>query len=617
MCGIAGVCGINAEESSKMIQKMTDALIHRGPDSGDVKVYEKIALGQRRLSIIDLSSAANQPFFDVSKRYAMVFNGEIYNYESVKQLIDYPWQTNSDTEVIMAAYLKWGSDCLKHLNGMFAFTIWDNESETLFMARDRLGVKPLYYYHDNEVLVFCSEIRAMLTTNLIKRELNIKGLGEYFCDMAVKTPHSIIKDIEQVKPGEFILFEKGKLIKNRYWQLLDANQSTKYKNNTYKETLLRTRTLFEEGVKSRMVADVPVGAFLSGGIDSSAIVAVMADLSKEPIHTFSIIFEDKAYDESEYARLIAEKYKTQHTELLLKPNEVLNMLDEYFSKMDTPTLDGINSYIVSKLVAQTGIKVAMSGLGGDELFAGYAGFARYKTFKKYAYISESWAVKMLVQLCHLMFKTRTSQKLLDYFDQKKHGLETFYANSRSIFLKKELRSILKTKETAKREKWCDLADERITEYDTFSQYSIAELSNYTLEVLLKDTDQMSMAWGLEVREPFFDYHLVEYILTVKDAYKQNGKSAKSLFVESLKDLLPEEIIYRTKKGFSFPWDTWIRGELKTYCEEAIKSIAKRKMFDEVVILKLWQNFIEQKQGIIWLHIWSLVVLEKWLIENKM
>jgi asparagine synthase (glutamine-hydrolysing) len=617
MCGIAGICGINTEESNKMIQNMTDALIHRGPDSGDVKVYEKIALGQRRLSIIDLSSAANQPFFDVSKRYVMVFNGEIYNYESVKQQVDYPWQTNSDTEVIMAAYLKWGSDCLQYLNGMFAFAIWDNESETLFMARDRLGVKPLYYYHDDDVLVFCSEIRAMLTTNLIKREINLEGLGEYFCDMAVKTPHSIIKDIEQVKPGEFIIFEKGTLTKKRYWQLLDANLSTPHQNDTYEETVLKTRALFEDAVKSRMVADVPVGAFLSGGIDSSAIVAVMAGLSKDPIHTFSIIFEDKNYDESEYSRLISEKYKTQHTELLLKPQDVLGMLEEYFSKMDTPTLDGINSYIVSKLVAQTGIKVALSGLGGDELFAGYAGFTRYKTFKEYAFISESWAAKTFVQLWTLLFNTRTSQKLLDYFEQKKYGLETFYSNSRSIFLRKEITSILKEKERLKKEKWCDLTDARIAKYDTLSQYSIAELSNYTLEILLKDTDQMSMAWGLEVREPFFDYHLVEYILTVRDVYKQKGKFPKSLFVKALKDLLPDEIIYRTKKGFSFPWDTWIRGELKIYCEEAIKSISKRKMFDEVATLRLWQNFLEQKQGIIWLHIWSLVVLEKWLIENAM
>jgi len=366
MCGIAGIIGISAAESGSLIDEMTERMKHRGPDAGATFVSDGIALGHRRLSIIDLSTNANQPFFDISKRYIIVFNGEIYNYQEIKELLNYSWQTTSDTEVILAAYLQWGEHCLEKLNGMFAFAIWDNLKKDLFVARDRMGVKPFYYYQSNELFVFASEIRSILASGLVPKKLDINSLSSFLANLAVRTPNTIIEGIQQLQPGEYGFYKDNTFKKYKYWSITNNLINLQNYNLSYTETVQKTRHLFEEAIKSRMVADVPVGAFLSGGIDSSAIVAIMAQLSRRSIETFSITFKDKVFDESKYARYIAQQYQTNHTELLLEPNDLLKNLPEYISSMDSPTVDGINTYTISKLVAKTGIKVALSGLGGDE-----------------------------------------------------------------------------------------------------------------------------------------------------------------------------------------------------------------------------------------------------------
>jgi asparagine synthase (glutamine-hydrolysing) len=610
MCGIVGIIGLNKGVSSSKIHDMNKRIEHRGPDAEGFFIEDGIALGHRRLSIIDLSSGANQPLFDHSNRYVIVFNGEIYNYQDVKSELDYNWSSNSDTEVILAAYIKWGKACLEKLNGMFAFAIWDKVEQELFIARDRLGVKPLYYSFVNGVFVFASEIRSILASEILEAKIDENNLSEYLRFLSIATPKTLIKDLFQLCPGHYLILKHNGFSIQRYWSLLDKPVP----NLSNRQAVLKACKLqFVDAVKSRMVADVKVGAFLSGGIDSSAVVAVMAGLSKDPIDTFSIVFNEKQYDESEYSQFVAKKYKTNHQAFLMKPADLIPNLDPFFKSMDNPTVDGINTYMISQLVAKTGIKVVLTGIGGDELFAGYVGFERWKSFQKFSWVFKVPIFKPLLSVINTVKKSRASLKLSDMFDSSSADLMAFYANSRSVYFKNELNYLL-DKPILKNDSWLDLNQTK--KFPVLSQYSIAELSHYTLDVLMKDTDQMSMAWALEVREPFFDYKLIEFVLKLDDKNKFKKGSPKHLFVEAMGDLLPPEIVNRTKKGFTFPWNFWLRNELKPYCEEALDSLSKRQLFKPEGIQYLWHSFLNNKQALTWLHIWGLVVLEKWMTENN-
>jgi asparagine synthase (glutamine-hydrolysing) len=610
MCGIVGIIGLDKDVSTPKVHAMNNRIEHRGPDAEGFFIEDGIALGHRRLSIIDLSAGANQPLFDNSNRYVIVFNGEIYNYLEVKSEIDYQWTSNSDTEVILAAYIKWGKACLDKLNGMFAFAIWDKVEQELFIARDRLGVKPLYYAQVNGAFVFASEIRSILSSDLVEPKIDQNNLSEYLRFLNISTPKTLIENVVQLCPGQYLVYKNNELKISKYWSLTDKPKPNAL---NYTELLGACKSHFVESVKSRMVADVKVGAFLSGGIDSSAVVAVMSELSKEPIETFSIVFNEKQYDESEYSQIIANKYKTKHTAFLMKPEDLIPNLVPFFKSMDNPTVDGINTYMISKLVANTGIKVVLTGIGGDELFAGYVSFERWKSFQKFAWVFKLPVFKPMLSVVNALNKSRASLKLSDMFAAKNTELSDFYANSRSVYFGNELSYLLENPQI-KNDSWLDL--DQTKEFPRLSQYSIAELSHYTLDVLMKDTDQMSMAWALEVREPFFDYRFIEFALNVDDQYKFKKGSPKHLFVEAMGDLLPSEIVNRSKKGFTFPWDYWLRNELKNYCEEALYSLSQRGLFKPDGIKFLWESFLNKKQALTWLHIWGLVVLEKWMEENK-
>lgn len=615
MCGIAGILGLNKIQSEPLINNMIQAIDHRGPDAEGVYVEDGVALGHKRLSIIDLTNGANQPFYDESNNFVIVFNGEIYNYLEVKASLNYNWKTSSDTEVILAAYIHWGQKCLDHLNGMFAFAIWDKSKQELFIARDRIGVKPFYYYHKNELMIFGSEVRSILSTQLVEKKIDQLSLKQYLANLSVKTPRTIIEGIYQLCPGECATFKNGVFKKQIYWSITD-NFDKKVKPLSYDETVKKTRTLFENAIQSRMVSDVKVGAFLSGGIDSSAVVALMAKHNPQPVETFSIVFDEKEFDESEYSQLIAKKYNTKHTEFKLKPSDLLDQLPEFISNMDSPTVDGINTYLVSKMVSKTGIKVVLTGIGGDELFVGYKNFKRWKDFDKIKFLIKNPISKLLVTILSKVVHNRVITKIKNFQSIEGNGIKSFYANSRSIFLKDELKKLFMDHENPKIENWKDLDNQQVVEHPLYSQYSIAELTNYTLDVLLKDTDQMSMAWALEVREPFFDYKFIEFVLSVPDEYKVKGSTPKQLLVEAMGDLLPSEIVNRPKKGFSFPWDHWLRGDLKSYCDNAINKLSGRGLFNSENLLDLWKRFLNNDKSVTWMHVWAFVILEKWLEENN-
>ncbi len=615
MCGIAGIAGIKADKGGEIIKVMCDAIAHRGPDAEGFFTEDGISLGHRRLSIIDLSHAADQPFTDTNERYVIVFNGEIYNYQEVKKELNYPWKTSSDTEVILAAYIQWGKECLGKLNGMFAFAIWDKEKKSLFMARDRVGIKPFYYTINDGKFIFSSEIRSILKTGLIEKKIDRVRLCEYLERMSVRTPATIIKNLMQLEPGYCATFCEGEFIKEPFWQIIKPldKDAVPESFESAKNTVF---SLLDKSIQSRMVADVKVGAFLSGGIDSSAVVALMSKHSETPVQTYSIIFDEKAYDESEYARMIAVKYGTNHTEIKLKPETLLEEIPGFFSDLDAPTVDGINTYLVSKLVKQTGIKVVLTGLGGDELFAGYPNFIRWRDYSRFKPVIDNFFSRTLIRLVRKVYNNRAISKIYNLQNSAGSGFEDFYSKSRSIFLKSELDQILECGEEKNEKRFTDLNSDTLAQYPLLSRYSVAEITNYTLDVLIKDTDQMSMAWALEIREPFFDYRLIEYMLGVPDKFKYNKGTPKNLLVKAMGDLLPPEIVYRPKKGFSFPWDYWLRNELKGFCEDAIVKLSKRGLFNTENLMNFWKRFLNNDKSITWSHVWTFVVLEKWMDKNE-
>ena len=617
MCGIAGIAGMKDTEDARCtIERMTDRIAHRGPDADGFFVDDGVALGHRRLSIIDLSEAANQPQFDVSNRYAIILNGEIYNFRDVKaEFHDYPFRTESDTEVILAAYAKYGPDCVSLLNGMFAIAIWDKQRRELFVARDRLGVKPLYYSLTSDgVLVFASEIRAILESGLVERKLNREAISEYLLYQSVYAPRTIVDGIHQIPAGSFGLFSDAGFEIKTYWRIEDKTGShdladaAAVKRNV-KELLLAS-------VERRMISDVRLGAFLSGGIDSSAVVALMSEVSDQPVDTFSVTFSEPEYDESEYSNIIAKKFNTRHTAVELSPKDFLDELPNALRAVDSPTGDGFNTYVVSKATKKAGITVALSGLGGDELFAGYSYFFNWFEMQRGPLPRIPKFLRMPIAFALGTSNRSRFQRMGDILRAKRLDLASVYPMYRQVMSRQSAHDYYSNgngKYTIQR-----LLSEKSSAVGAFpllSQITIAELLGYTQSVLLKDTDQFSMASALEVREPFFDYLLVEYVLQIPDKIKF-PKYPKSLLVESIAPLLPDEIVHRKKKGFVLPWEHWMRNELRSLCEESIGHLEDRGIFQPGKLSSKWRSFLAGEKGVRWSELWHLIVLSEWLENNR-
>jgi asparagine synthase (glutamine-hydrolysing) len=620
MCGIAGIWGIrDPNRQHQVIKRITDKLQHRGPDAEGFFLDGPITLGHRRLSIIDLKPSANQPMFDASGRYVLIFNGEIYNFKEVKSRIPgYPYQTDSDSEVILAAYIHWGADCVAQFNGMFAFAIWDKQLQELFIARDRLGIKPLYYHQSNGCFVFASELRAIMASGLASNQIDPLGIKTLLSYQASIAPNTVIKDIFQLMPGEYGWLREGVLTRKQYWKL--GVVTPMEENADRKEVLSKVRELLFDSVRLRMIADVPLGAFLSGGIDSSAVVAIMSELSSMPVNTCSIVFEEQAFNESQYSRVVANKYHTHHHEIMLSMNDFLDELPGALSSMEHPSGDGINTYIVSKYTRKAGLTVALSGLGGDDLFAGYSTFLTWHKFKtswKHLWSPPISMRKMAARSLNLWKNgERKYSKFGKIISSQNNSLENIYPFFRQVFLEDELEKIYPgTLNFANPVKiW--LADNK-SHFDSLpllSQFTVAEISSYTQNVLIRDTDQMSMAHSLEIREPFFDYRLVEYALSIPDIIKY-PHTPKQLLVEAIHPLLPEQVVNRPKMGFTFPWEIWLKQDLRSFCEQRLQRLGERPGFNKYQIDNIWKKFLSGDKSIVWSQVWILVVLEEWWKNN--
>lgn len=599
MCGINGI--INHRDklfAEKTVNSMNTSMKHRGPDDDGVLVNEHIAFGHRRLSIIDLSKLGHQPMSSNDNSVTTVFNGEIYNYKSLKKQLDYPFKSNTDTEVIIAAYLKWGIDFIHKLDGMFAIALFDHQINTTYLIRDRLGVKPLYYFiKENTTCVFASEIRSIIDTGIVSRTLNHKALTDYLTFQTTTSEQTLIEGILSLEPGSYLKISENSIEKNQYWNIKKKNKS----NDSYNSATLKIKDLLYESVQKRLESDVPLAAFLSGGIDSSAIVGIMSDIGVKA-NTFNINFDESEFSESKYATLIAKKFNTNHTEVLIKQNEFIQLVPEAVMKMDVPSSDGVNTYAVSKATKDAGITVALSGVGSDEWFAGYPVFNFIHENKNKKYKSIPLWIRKYINFTYKKLKNNDNKKLELLSSDLQN--DKSYLAFRKLFTSHQINKLLNKK----------VDTVFIENIENISDLSIAEWQYYLSPLLLRDADQMSMATALEIREPFLDYQLVEYILGLPDQYKF-GNSPKQLLVDSLQGLLPNEIINRPKMGFVLPYAKWMKNELKEFVDSGLNALKDNNHFNPNYINWLSESYFNNKNDIKWNMIWNLTVLGHWLKQN--
>ncbi len=623
MCGICGVLREDNHNSLKMVKEMNTEMRHRGPDNSGYYQDHNVVLGHTRLSIIDLSSNGHQPMFSSDNNLVTVFNGEIYNYSELKQeLRDYPFKSNTDTEIILALYSKYKERCVDHLKGMFAFAIWDRNDKTLFAARDHLGIKPFYYYWNNDTFIFSSELRPIIKSGIKHFSINHNALAQYIAYATVIQPDTIVKDIYMLPSGSSLIYRNGKLQLNTYWS--PGNHNVEVPDN-YETVLKDIRNYYVRSVTSQTRSDVPLGIFLSGGIDSISITGVLSKTLDKQVKTFTVAFREKQYDESDYAKYISQKYNTDHTELLLESSKMLDWVFPALDAIDHPSGDGFNSYIVSRVTKNAGITVALSGLGGDEIFNGYY-YSQwiYDLFNKTKILKYPlMARKLATTLNHIYKKSYSSAKLTKMVSHKNPKVFDLYSDAVRYTDSKHYKTLIK-----KNGYWdYDLNNilRNFCRFNESDEYLLGKISKcdiffYLKNVLLRDADQMSMANSLEVRVPFLDFELIDYVLNIHDKFKvNNGFVGKKIFLDSLSDFLPEDLGKRKKTGFNLPMTYWIKNELFTFSQQKIKNLIERLPDFRDLIEESWNAFLGSamysSNDMHLTHIWSLVTLEYWLEEN--
>lgn len=620
MCGIAGIATTRPTDGTgAAVQRMAAAMAHRGPDAEGLWTGSQVVLGHRRLAIIDPGPASHQPMHGADGRFVLVQNGEVYNYKELRAALPgRPFRTNSDTESLLAAWEAWGAESLHRLEGMFAFAVWDNQKEELVLVRDRFGEKPLYYAFRDGQLLFASEVRALLASGMVPRKLDRAALADHLRHGAVHGEATMVQDVRMLPPGHLLRWSARKMQVQRWWSLPE-NMEQDVMGTPREEVLREVRERFFRSVEQRSLSDVPYGAFLSGGIDSSAVVGALAETTQGKLHTFTVTFDEAEFSEARFAALIAKKFGTRHQEIRLKPEAMLKWLPEALAAMDHPSADGPNTWVVAKMAKEAGVSMVLSGLGGDEVFAGYELFKRSLTLvqqNKFTAIP-----RPLRALLGAMVK-RTKQgavgwKAAALLALPKWDVAHTYPLARLACSNRELRTLLafapapNAVAAAVRELLHGPDGKRLP---TLSQVTAAEFLTYLPDTLLRDTDQMAMAHALEIRSPFLDHRLVEYVLGVPDEMKY-PHTPKQLLTDALGTMLPAEISQRKKMGFTLPWEHWMRNELKAFCARNIHSLGDRPVFRPGAVVGLWQRFLRNDRSVTWYRIWTLVALEDWIERN--
>lgn len=626
MCGIAGKVVLDQSPVRDAdIQKMTDAIAHRGPDDAGVYVSKdkRVGLGHRRLAIIDLSPLGHQPM-TYKGRYQIVFNGEIYNFAEKREALlkqGYAFKSNSDTEVILALYDKYRAQCVDHLRGMFAFAIYDEHEQVLFCARDRVGKKPFKYYWNGTTFVFASELKAILTQREYAKSPDMLAVHHYLTYQYCPAPFTGFTDIQKLPAGYTLTLDcKAKTLKTEQYWHLDYTQKLSLTESEWQTRIIEK---LREAVQIRMVADVPVGAFLSGGIDSSAVVAFMSEVSQQPVKTFSIGFTEQKYSELKYAKMVADRYGTDHTEFIVEPKaiEVLPLLVKHYEE---PYADssGLATYYVSKLTREH-VTVALNGDGGDENFAGYGRYSVQKFGLLYDHlrlpnkILAEPATRLLAQRVKTTLFERAHRFSKTFTDDYRHR----YVNYICYFTNERKRAMY-TERFAEAMQASDSYDIVARQFDAaktrhkLDQTLYADFTTYLPDDLLVKVDIATMAVALEGRSPFLDHELLELTAQIPFSLKLKGaNNKKHILKKALEPYVPHEVMYRPKMGFGIPIEQWFRHELKDYVYDNLLSdrATERGIFRRDAVESLLDEHCSTQINYSHL-IWALLTLELWFQE---
>lgn len=611
MCGLAGVLRADpaCERLRPILKTMAATMAHRGPDDeGLVTLMHhsgSVGLCARRLAIRDLGPAGHQPMHSARTGSVACFNGEVYNAESLRTELTgrgHRFAGTSDTEVVLAAYDEWGAAMCERLRGMFAIAIWDLPEQRLFLARDRLGIKPLYYVTRGPEMAFASEVRTLLRSGLSSGRLSTSGVCSFLSLGAVSEPGTIIDDILMWPAGHHGYWRDGRVTMSPYWSLDAAFAAPP--NGAAGSSAGLIRRVLEDNVRQHLVSDVPLGVFLSGGVDSSSLVALAASVGAEPPVTLSLIFPEQEYSEQQFIAQIVERYTTTHHEVEVDSAYARDEIERALNAMDQPTIDGVNTYIISSMARDAGIPVVLSGLGGDELFGGYDSFRSIPRLE--------WARQLprpVRQLAAAAVRWRMGNT--DRGDKLNRWLrgeppDDAYELTRELFSPGKVNELTVFEEP--------LAPARTPSprtLDTNNRVSLHELGSYMRNTLLRDGDVMSMAHSVELRVPFVDHQLVEAVAMIPGRDKQKGLGPKPLLAAAVKDLVPEEILRRPKAGFVLPFAEWLRHDLREEVRDRLNggNHSLAPVLDEREVLGVWQRFLEGKTS--WSRPWALYVLMRW------
>lgn len=631
MCGICGKIDLNGNQiSPDLLRKMGDAFAYRGPDDQGQFISGQVGLGHRRLSIIDLSPAGRQPMCNEDGSIWLVYNGEIYDFEGLRQELrsrGHVFKSTTDSETILHLYEDEGIDCLKRLNGMFAFALWDDRRKRLWLARDRLGIKPLVYYWDGRRLIFASEIKSILCDPEVSRDIDPQALDLYLTLNYIPAPWTIFRNIRKLLPGHYLLFENGGLVTKLYWDIVGGGDREPPFEDPGESTR-RMRALLEASVNRRLIADVPLGAFLSGGIDSSILVALMSRNSTKPVQTFSIGYKDlPSFDETAYAREVSAFNHTDHHEFKLGYQDILDAFPAVLENFDEPFADSsaVPTYIVSR-ETRNHVKVALSGDGGDELFAGYRMYLGEYWSGYYSKIPDFLSRGVIAPIVQALPDSRDRPYLERIRRAKKflRGMNLSFPGRfcgwREIFPFPLRRRLLKNPPAGNL--YLGLVQDSVTRRgDTFDQDPINLMLYLDLKGLLPGdmltkVDRMSMVNSLEVRVPFLDYLFVEFAFTLSGTTKLRATGGKRILLEAFRDLLPPAIRKRPKWGFEMPIGAWLRKELRFLVDEYLDGtrIQKQGIFEHEVVRGLIADHMKGRADTSWL-LWNLIVFQHWYHRN--
>jgi asparagine synthase (glutamine-hydrolysing) len=631
MCGIFGIVSRESDVSRDVLARAIKCLAHRGPDDSGAAVVEcsagvqfHIGLAHTRLSIIDLSPLGHQPMRDLVSGSWIVFNGEIYNYRELRKELEgsgVEFKSHSDTEVILAAYRVWGESCLTRLGGMFAFALWDAPRKRLLLARDPMGIKPLYYHQSKQNFIFASEVRTLLQTGLVPRRADPTGVLSYLEFGSVYEPWTIVEGVMAVPPGHVLTVDNGSVSSREYWNPLQASSRAESdpSSGNGSATADQLSEILRDAVLSHLVSDVPVGVFLSGGIDSSALVAVLSHNGVRA-NTFSLVFQEEEFNEAQYSREVARRFGTEHHEIPVSQQDTLAVLPEALCAMDQPTIDGINTYLVSAKTRAAGVKVALTGLGADEMFAGYSNFRRVPKMevlsKRFGRLPRLARHPLAASFARFAGKGDRSRKLAQLAADHDSIVHPYFL-VRMLFGAAEREALFGAVfedsglalESVLRESIV-----RSSTLDPVNRVSYLESHWYMRNTLLRDSDFMSMAHGLELRVPFLDRALVEACLRIPGDKKLQGNLPKSLLLANLGVELPRAIVNRPKRGFTLPFERWLRGEMRPVVEDALlKNNWDQTSIRASAVREVWNRFLAGETS--WSRPWSLFVLAQWCGQN--